>query len=96
MLEIVNPTAEAFQPWTPALPEEGRPLEVAVLRLVGEPGRSGRWWEIVRMEGERREGAIRLAEPIDAAALGSPMLLEGIPAGLVQHEYGGELLPAGR
>ena len=77
----------------PAAPGPGRTFDVAAMRLIRPPEARGRWWEIVQLRGVREGAEIRLAEPVDQAVIGSPLLLEGAPIGIVQHEYGGVVLP---
>lgn len=91
-LELAKPL-DPFEPSAARTPEAGMPLELAVLRLIRAPGGAERWWEIVRLSGERVGGEIRLARPIDRSALGSPLLLDGVPVGILLTEHGGPVLP---
>lgn len=92
VLRIVPEGASTLAPWRRIRPAPGETLHMTVVRLV--PGRGGgqAHWELLRLQGRVEGDEIRLAEPVDPAALGSPLLLDGIPIGVVQHERGGLLL----
>lgn len=88
-LEIVPARPGAFPLHGDAHVEAGPPRELTAMRLVGAVGTGRPQWEMVRLEGEVLEEEIRLTEPIDRSALGSPLLLDGTPLGVVLHENGG-------
>ncbi|MEZ5364909.1 MAG: hypothetical protein R2748_21905 [Bryobacterales bacterium] len=80
-----------MQPWAVAVPTvvQTPVQELTLLRLIRQPPAQGRWWEVVRVRAEILGDEIRLLEPVDSSALGSPLLLGGALAGVVLDEYGG-------
>ncbi len=93
-LEIQATVNRPYLPWRFARIDPGQTVELAVLRLLNEPDFGGRWWEIVNLPAQQQGGAIRLLEPLDRSAAGSPLLLDGALLGVVQDENGGSPLAA--
>jgi hypothetical protein len=88
-LELTAEVNRPYLPWLFARLAHDQTMELAALRLLNEPDFRGRWWEIVSLPAKQQGAEIRLLEPIDRSAAGSPLLLDGALVGVLQQEGGG-------